>query len=274
MANHKVVFLDIDGTIVDYDGNVPESAIRAIKQARKNGHKVFLTTGRSKAEIYSYLWDIGFDGLIGGNGSYVEAEGKVIHHQVIPVETLKKVVQWMKEQGVGYYLECNSGLYGSTNLPIEGAKLLGDPNKENITKFKSVFPDMIYDDEIIPEDVNKISFVLKPDIQMDDFQERFKDELQVSSWSLTGKKHEFGEFGQIGIHKAKAVRIILDHYRLNIEDTVAFGDALNDVEMIITCEIGVAMGNAEEVLKEVADYITRPIDEDGLYHGFEHLGLL
>ena len=68
----KVIFLDVDGTLCNYEGVIPESAKQAIKQARKNGHKVYICTGCSRAEVYQEIWDIGLDGMIGGNGSYVE----------------------------------------------------------------------------------------------------------------------------------------------------------------------------------------------------------
>ena len=66
----KILFIDVDGTLVDYDNNIPQSAVKAIKIARNNGHKVYICTGRSKSEVYQELWDIGLDGMIGGNGIY------------------------------------------------------------------------------------------------------------------------------------------------------------------------------------------------------------
>ena len=65
----KIIFIDVDGTLVDYDGNIPGSAVKAIRAARANGHRVYISTGRSKAEVYQDIWDIGLDGMIGGNGS-------------------------------------------------------------------------------------------------------------------------------------------------------------------------------------------------------------
>ena len=73
----KILFIDVDGTLVDYDNNIPQSAVEAIKIARNNGHKVYICTGRSKSEVYQELWDIGLDGMIGGNGSYVEDNNNV-----------------------------------------------------------------------------------------------------------------------------------------------------------------------------------------------------
>ena len=68
----KLIFLDVDGTLVDYHNRIPESAIKAIRQAREKGNLVYVCTGRSKAEMQPELWEIGLDRMIGGNGSYVE----------------------------------------------------------------------------------------------------------------------------------------------------------------------------------------------------------
>ena len=65
----KILFIDVDGTLVDYTNHLPESAVTAIRKARANGHRVYICTGRSRAEVYANIWDIGIDGMIGGNGS-------------------------------------------------------------------------------------------------------------------------------------------------------------------------------------------------------------
>lgn len=73
MNHGKVIFLDVDGTLVDYEGHIPKSAAAAIRRAREKGHKVYICTGRSRAEVYSGIWEIGLDGMIGGNGSFETA---------------------------------------------------------------------------------------------------------------------------------------------------------------------------------------------------------
>ena len=114
--SRKIIFLDVDGTLVDYDNRIPESAIQAIRQARENGHLIYVCTGRSKAEMPQEIWDIGLDGMIGGNGSYVEHEGQVIMHQLIPLEVEKRVVDWLHERGLEFYLESNNSLFASEHF--------------------------------------------------------------------------------------------------------------------------------------------------------------
>lgn len=269
----KVIFLDIDGTLVDYEAKMPESAIRAVQKAREKGNKVYLTTGRSKAEVYPELWDIGIDGMIGGNGMYIEDNGEVILDLAMKKEDVTSVVQWMDKNDLGYYLESKNGLFGSDNFKSKIVRLLGEDNEENRKRIDGWFPEMIFGAEMYRDDVAKISFCLTSD-KLAEAREKFSEEMQVSSWSLTGEKEEFGEFSLRGADKLMAVKILLNYLNANVDDTFAFGDASSDSKMVQYCNIGVAMGNASEELKEVADYVTTHVNEDGLWNAFEKYSLV
>ena len=101
----KIIFIDVDGTLITYENKLPESAKKAVIQARKNNHLVYLCTGRSKAEMPDYILDIGLDGIICGNGSYVEHNGKVIMHKLISKEDAKEIVDWLHSKNLEFYLE-------------------------------------------------------------------------------------------------------------------------------------------------------------------------
>ena len=88
----KILLIDIDGTLVDYENRLPVSAVDAVRKARANGHRVYLCSGRSKAENKQEIWDIGIDGYIGGNGSYVESDGEVVMHQLITADQCRRIV--------------------------------------------------------------------------------------------------------------------------------------------------------------------------------------
>lgn len=269
----KVIFLDIDGTLVDYTGKLPESAVTAIKEARKNGHRVYLTTGRSRAEIYPHLWEIGLDGLIGGNGMYIEDNGTVLQDKKMEKEDVRKAVDWMNEREIGFYLESKNGLFGNEYFMQTAPSIYGEKSKENEEKIRKIFPHMIYNGDLYRDDVAKISFCLIPDY-LDEAKRDFGGELKVGSWSLTGQKQEFGEFAILGIDKVNAVHTLIKYLGAGMEDTFAFGDAESDAQMVQNCNIGVAMGNAAVALKEVADYVTADVEKDGLYQAFKNYGLI
>lgn len=275
----KIIFIDVDGTLVDYENHLPESAVKAIRQARKNGHKVYICTGRSKAEVYPPLWEIGLDGMIGGNGSYVESEGVVVMHQLITLEQCKHIVDWLHERKLEFYLESNNGLFASEHFEEEGepviqeySKRKGKENAEKIT-VREVFPDMIFGGELYRDDVNKVSFILRSyQDHLDSIQE-FPD-LQPGTWGGKGEIALFGDLGVKDITKAHAIDQLLNYLGAKREDTIAFGDAKVDIPMLEYCHIGVAMGNGGNEIKAMADYITDDVDQDGLYHAFVHFGLI
>ena len=271
---HSVLLLDVDGTLLDYQAQLPESAGAAVREARSRGHRVYLCTGRSRAEIYPSLWDLGLDGLIGGNGSYVESDGEVVWHQVLPRDVVERAVVWMEERGLAFYLESNTGLFGTEHLPERTAVLLGGATEENIAQVRQGFPHMIYDPTQGRDEVNKISFVLEPGLDLAALAESFAGEAGIDTWSLTGRGPEFGEFGQLGVHKGAAVRRLAEHLGMPVSSLIGFGDARSDVELLTACGTGVAMGNAPDELLAVADVVTDRADEDGLVKAFVRLGLI
>lgn len=275
----KIIFLDIDGTLVDYENRLPDSAVTAIQRVRKNGHSVYLCSGRSKAEIYPNLWEIGVDGLIGGNGSYVEAHNTVVMHQLITYEQCCRIEDWLHERKLEFYLESNNGLFASEQFEIKGqptvqqyAKRKGKGNAEQMS-IRDAFPDMIFGGELYRSDVNKISYILRSYQDYLDAKEAFPD-LQHGTWGGKDEEALFGDFGVKGITKGNAVSRLLEYLNADISDTIAFGDAKIDIPMLEYCAYGVAMGNGGAEIKAVADMITDDVEQDGLYHAFEKLGLI
>ena len=273
----KVIFIDVDGTLVDYENHLPESAVEAIRKARKNGHRVYICTGRSKAEVYPNIWDIGLDGMIGGNGSYVEDDGKVLMHQLITEDQCRRIVDWFHERKLEFYLESNSGLYASEKFETAALPSIQEYSKrkgrEADITVRDVFPDMICGADLYRDDLNKVSYLLNSYQDFLDTKEQFPD-LQNGTWGGAKETALFGDLGVKDITKAHAIDVLLAHLRKKKEDTIAFGDAKIDIPMLEYCATGVAMGNGGEEIRAMADYITDDVDEDGLWNAFRHLGLI
>ncbi|HEM3931736.1 TPA: Cof-type HAD-IIB family hydrolase [Streptococcus suis] len=277
----KIIFLDVDGTLVDYHNRIPESAIRAIRQARENGHLVYVCTGRSRAEMQPELWEIGLDGMIGGNGSYVEHQGQGVMHQVISKDDSRAIVDWLHERGLEFYLESNNGLFASENFRERARETLriysmnkGKTAEEVANQeVEDVIHGIVFDGELYRDDLNKVSFLLDSYQDHLDSKEAFP-QLVANTWGGRGETALFGDLGVKDINKAHAISVLLDHIGANQVDTIAFGDAKIDIPMLNYCATGVAMGNGGAEILAMADMITDDVEENGLYNAFEKLGLL
>ena len=239
----KLIFLDVDGTLVDYHNRIPESAVKAIRQAREKGHLVYVCTGRSKAEMQPELWEIGLDGMIGGNGSYVEHHGQVLMHQLISKEDAAKIVDWLTECHLAFYLESNNGLFASPDFRERARETLKTYAIQKGQSAESV-------EGKEPED--------------------FIHGLKYGG----GETALFGDLGVKDINKAHAIDVLLEYLGAKRSDTIAFGDAKIDIPMLEYCEVGVAMGNGGPEILDMADLVTDDVEADGLYKAFDKLGLL
>lgn len=183
--NKKIIFLDVDGTLVNENGIVPESAKIAVKNARKNGHYVFLCTGRSKAEIYEDIMEIGFDGIIAAAGGYIELGDKVLFHEIVSNEATKHVVEYFDKNNVDFYLESNGGLFASKNLKnhllniIFGDETMNAETRKELEKGMMPFINaMIENEDMIRDDINKISF-LESKLPFEVIKKEFENEFNV-----------------------------------------------------------------------------------------------
>lgn len=275
----KILFIDVDGTLVNYENQLPASAVKAIRTARAAGHRVYVCTGRSRAEMPPWIWDIGLDGMIGGNGSYVEDHGAVVMHQLITAEQCRRIVDWLHSRGMEFYLESNNGLFASEKFETavvpalrEYSRRKGKKDADKIT-VREAFHGMVFGGELYRDDLNKVSYLLNTYQDYLDTKAQFPD-LQNGTWGGAGETALFGDLGVKGITKANAIQHLLDYLGADRADTIAFGDAKVDIPMLEYCACGVAMGSGGEEIKAMADYVTSGVDQDGLYHAFEHLGLL
>ena len=279
----KIIFLDVDGTLINYEAKLPLSAEKAVNLARENGHKVYICTGCSKAEIEQRDFrSMKLDGMIGANGGYVEDQGKVIMHQGLSKEDVKAIVDWCNEREIGFYLEANSGMYINDYFLKQGpdamAKYVLGKGKviDDLAKFKAESMNHyihLTTEELYRDDVNKISFILRHYQDHLDSKKAFPH-LIANTWGGKDEQALFGDLGPAGITKKHAIEVLLDYLHSDKKETISFGDAKIDLSMFECCQYNVAMGNGGQEIKEAADYITDDVDEDGLYNAFKKLHLI
>lgn len=269
----KTIFLDIDGTLVADKGTVPETAIDAIKKAQNNNHKIILCTGRAMAEIYQPILDIGFDGIIACGGNYVETRGEVLFERAFTKIELDELYSYFYEHKIPFYAEANSGIYTSIGcidfLNNLSAQIENPSTKESILHFMS---HLIDGTDLDRTDVNKISF-LGSNHPFSEIDQHFNSKYELFDLVVPLFGKNSGEISIKGTDKVTGIKMIMEHYNCDQEHTIAVGDGNNDISMLNYVEIGVAMGNATDKLKSIADYITDDVNEDGLANAFHYLDL-
>lgn len=272
----KYVFLDIDGTLVGYDSKIPESALKALNQAKANGHKIIISSGRAYCMIYKELLSaIDFDGIISSGGACVMVDGRVIYESYIEDENLAFVIDYFRANGITYLLMSKDDIYAE---PVFNKYVLPGMIKAGYNKD---LVEQAYGTNIEVEDIrrvrggNKLAYFtspFKPDKIASDLDGRF----YVVDFSVgkTEKSNFFGEMNNGGVNKASGIDEYLKYVGGSIEDTIAIGDSANDLEMLEHAAISVAMGNGTEAAKAAADFVTDDVDKDGIYNAFVKLGLI
>ncbi|MCM3030954.1 Cof-type HAD-IIB family hydrolase [Niallia sp. MER 6] len=275
----KIIFLDIDGTLVDDNGIIPDSAKLAVRKARSNGHFVFLCTGRSKSILFPEVLEIGFDDIVGAAGGYIELNGEVLFHEVIKKNNLQLVVDYFNQHEIEFFLETNEGLFASKSCK-DSIRALIDTVFETQTaqaelrkSMQSFYNSISEAEDLVRDDINKIGF-LGSAVPIERIMEQFPSVFTVIPSTVPFFGTNSGEVSIFGIHKASAIEKVIEHLGLEKEHTYAYGDGSNDIEMLEFVQYGVAMGNAKEEVKRAANDITDRHDEDGIYNSFKKYGLI
>lgn len=271
----KLIFIDVDGTLLTNKGLVPESAKLALHKAKAQGHKLFLSTGRALSEMNDSILCVEYDGIIACGGNTVILNDELIFDQTLTQTQLKELYTYFEKKEIPFYAEANSGLYASEGLKaflddmVERARH-HDERRVEVDALMRFTSNITFGANLYRDDINKLSFVGSdhPFEQMRlDFQDRYTMYENLSS--VFGENS--GEITIEGSNKVVGIQLILDRLQMDRSMTVGIGDANNDIEMLRFVELAIAMGNATDPLKKEADFITKTAADDGLAYAFEQL---
>ncbi|WP_285958957.1 HAD family hydrolase [Thomasclavelia spiroformis] len=274
----KSIFLDVDGTLVSGHATMNFKVVEAINRARQNGHYVFICTGRNKTGIKYELAKADFDGIIASAGSYIEIDNKVIHSVYFNKLLVDKISKVFDENNIYYNYECTDVTYMSkkmVELFIGGVNFesgnieLEKMMQEEFKKF-SIQDLSLYNNQ----DIHKICFIATDQNDVERAKKQLGDDVNMVIHDIFDATTINGELISKVDNKATAIKQVIDYLGIDKKDTIAFGDSMNDYEMINFVECGIAMGNACKELKEVASRVCRSVDEDGIYYEFIELGLI
>ena len=245
-------FLDIDGTILYYDEKIkneiiPKRVIESIKNARNEGHFVYINTGRAPSYFDQKIWDLPVDGFLCGCGAYaIDANRTVLFQAAYPNEAL---LRWTKKlsnpEDPGLIVEGVNKIFRLRETywkPREGWILSDDPKDlEEYLKHDSVVKMNLCQD---------IDTAILPDLQKD---------FDV----IHHPAEHYTECCIPGCSKSEGMKRILALHGMDLSQCVAMGDSENDLDMICTAGIGVAMGQAYEEVRNAADFVTDSVWDAG-----------
>lgn len=253
------MFFDIDGTLVSFKSHtVPESTRRAIARLREQGVKVFIATGRLMKHV-GIVNDIEVDGYITVNGGYcITSAGEVIFESAFPRATVERVIDLSEQYGFDLNVMTHEDMYVSS---------MGE-RVQKIASMINIMPTVA--------DVRSIA-ATQPVVQMCPYISReLEQEIMPLLPDCVGSRwiETFMDLNVRGVDKSLGIQQVMNYYGLTMAEAMAFGDGGNDLPMVRDAAVGVAMGNACDELKAVADYITSSVDEDGVSRALEHFGLI
>lgn len=276
----KIIFLDIDDTLLDHEkvNKVLDSTTKAVTLAQKNGHKIVLCTGRTKSNVHPDLIPFVSDAQIYGAGSTILADGKMLFNKSIPQSDLQEMLHDFETFGFGYTIEGEFDSYCDDFCTERrkgfAAKHGVSQEVEDIISSEDTHFHM-NDFNIDQAIMNKITIFSKNDDDLNQFVAKWKDKYDcIIHEKRSHETHRASEIVMKGISKASGMDVILNYFNMKLEDSIAFGDSMNDYDMIQHAHIGVCMGNGADKLKAVADIVCGPAYEDSIYDTFKQFNLI
>ncbi len=294
----KIIFFDIDGTLRPFEtGRIPENTKAAVKRAQAAGILCAVATGRHWMELYNedLIEGMRFDAFVTLDGEYcyvlppeavdnaiargdhlrrsahavfdadgTEAplcyfdprNGQVIQRIEIPTEAIEKVLQLCEEQPFACLFEEERAIYANQVTP----------------QLLQVLHDIKSDQPPIRPAARALRHPVFMLIPVMSFEEAAVLEARVSECELVRWSDGLSfDLTRKGISKVAGIDAILKHYGYSVSEAAAIGDGWNDVGMLQHCGLGIAMGNAKPECKEAADYVCRPILEDGICDAIDHI---
>ncbi|EJW99050.1 Cof-like hydrolase [gut metagenome] len=256
----KAILLDIDGTILSFETHqIPASALTALQQVHEKGIKIIIATGRAAGDLRE-IESVPYDAVIALNGAecYLR-NGPLIKNRPIPRKDFQKAATIARQYDIALGLELNNGVFVDKLKPavVQVARMVDHPIPE------------VKDIEALFDAQGCSQFCFYCDLETEK-----KIMPQLPGLSATRWHPAFTDVNLSGTSKASGLTLFAAYYGIDAANILACGDGGNDIPMLQAAGIGVAMGNASDEVKKHANYVTEPIQNDGLAKVLQHFQLI
>lgn len=276
--NKKLIFLDIDGTLIEAMSAPTPPVRQAIRQARANGHLVFLCTGRNLPIIGQDVLEIGFDGIVASAGSYVSVENQVLFDHLLPEALVQECLDIFHEYGMFCRIETPEGIYTDPQMEELLRSASADSHNSELIRMQKEIESGIFIQryENYPrKGAYKLCFTSSTLETVAKAESRLGDRFEFVVYPYGNSTACYnGEIIFRGVDKGTGIALVCQHFGADLKDTIAFGDSMNDAAMLKQAGLAVAMGNACEELKALADVVCEDVAHDGVAREFARLGLI
>jgi Cof subfamily protein (haloacid dehalogenase superfamily) len=255
----KYIFIDFDGTIMNsHTGQIPQSTYDTIKELQAQGHQVIITTGRNIYLLEDYPQRLNVSWVSGSNGRFLSKDLiNLDYEDPIPKQAVIHLIKALKAHQIDYVLSTHNAYvthqkFGpSIDLFSDHFKMQYPQIVETFEDYDHIFQINVFSDKPIPQEI-----------------------LNNTPLSFLRASHHGFDVTMGNALKENTLEYIHLKYDVKREDMIAIGDGLNDIGMIQYAGFGVAMGNASDEVKAVANYVTDSIDNEGFYQAFKYMGLV
>lgn len=274
---NRCIFFDIDGTLA-YPGQSPScSTISAIQTVKRNGHKVFISTGRTMDSIPAAIASIGFDGGIFSSGGIIVLDNQIVTQHYMDDSVVEKVISILQRYETLYTLETADGRFNTEN----GKELMTQIDFTHISKeIHELTEEVLLDPTAIPlsqytgQPIHKIAYYSTNLSIEQALYSELDSTAKVVPYHISGFPLSTGEISDYSVNKGRALKDVCNHLGVDPDHCIAFGDSRNDSEIILAAGVGIAMGNAEQELKDIANFVCDRCENDGIAKALHILGFI
>jgi len=259
----NILFFDIDGTILSHRTfTISDSTRNAIRLARENGHIALINTGRTSAEMSDDILEVGFDGCIYGCGTRIVYQDKELLHVTLPSSMIAELIHDLRKYKIEAIFEGTNAIYYEKEYTNQVAREI---------KYDHMHRNNFRVESWDTPDISVDKFCIWPSSKegLDVFIDKYRDRLD-----FIDRGEGFYEVVPKGYSKATGIEFLIKHLGIPHENTYALGDSSNDLPMLEYVKHSIAMGNASDIVLNMASFITKDIDEDGIEYALKHFHII
>lgn len=276
----KICFFDIDGTLIGRTRVITEKNLEAIRKLRENGHIAILCTGRSPSSISSSIRGIGWDGIVSSAGGYIYMNDELIFENQINPNKLLEIIYVFTKNRIMFGLETKDGIYQSPGIKEffdEMFKKDSNPNLEAIRakedrEFNAARKPLSDFNGVTP--VAKVTFISYDKESFERVIPYVEKDFNIVYFSKPNEPFVNGELILKHCTKGDGVKRVVEYLSADLKDTIAFGDSMNDHEMLLVANESYVSELSDEYLKSISKGQFEDPDKDGMYKLLSEIGLI